>query len=439
MTKAIIKGSPTRGLAAATLGFFFGSAAISLFGPSATRLNEVMHMTPSMMGLLVAIPTLSGSLLRIPFGASVDGTGGRKSFLWLMSLSVIGLLGLSLLLSTRYPHNMDGTYWLILLLGCLSGCGVATFSVGAGQSSYWYPKNRQGFALGIFGGIGTMGAGLLALALPLLLEWAGFVSAYYLLAIYMLTGTVIYFFFGVNSYFFQYKAQGYTKEESKIKAIEHGQELFPTGNTRESLALSAKVPETWFLVLSYFVTFGGFIALTAWLPTFWQKSHGFSDVKAGIFTAVFALSAALLRIPSGKLSDKIGGLKVSYMAFVILLVASLVMAFSSHWAVSAAGTMVMSIAFGMNNAAVMKLVPVFVHQSVGGATGWVGGIGAFGGFAIPPILGNVVQRMGEAGYDRGFLTFTLLSVVLIIVLYVGLSKTKKEPAPKTLKTDFNGL
>lgn len=101
MTKAIIKGSPARGLAAATLGFFFGSAAISLFGPTATRLNEVMHMTPSMMGLLVAIPTLSGSLLRIPFGASVDGTGGRKSFLWLMSLSVIGLLGLSLLLSTR--------------------------------------------------------------------------------------------------------------------------------------------------------------------------------------------------------------------------------------------------------------------------------------------------------------------------------------------------
>lgn len=142
-----IKGSPARGLAAATLGFFFGSAAISLFGPSATKLNEVMELSPSMLGLLVAIPTLSGSLLRIPFGASVDENGGRKSFLWLMVLSVIGLAGLSLLLTTHYPDNMEGTYWLILLFGCLSGCGVATFSVGAGQTSYWYPKNKQGFAL----------------------------------------------------------------------------------------------------------------------------------------------------------------------------------------------------------------------------------------------------------------------------------------------------
>lgn len=87
MNNAKIKGSPSRGLFGATI-VFFGSAAISLFGPSAIKLNDVMHLTPSMMGLLVAIPTLSGSLLRIPFGASVDGSGGRKSFLWLMVLSV---------------------------------------------------------------------------------------------------------------------------------------------------------------------------------------------------------------------------------------------------------------------------------------------------------------------------------------------------------------
>lgn len=68
-----------------------------------------------------------------------------------MILSVIGLAGLSILLGTHYPSNMQGTYWLILVFGCLSGCGVATFSVGAGQSSYWFPKNKQGFALGIFG------------------------------------------------------------------------------------------------------------------------------------------------------------------------------------------------------------------------------------------------------------------------------------------------
>lgn len=426
MKKVSIKGTPARGLTGATLGFFFGSAAISLFGPSAIKLNEVMCLTPTMMGLLVAIPTLSGSLLRIPFGASVDGSGGRRSFLLLMYLSVIGLVGLSILFGTRYPNNMEGTYWLILLLGCLAGCGVATFSVGAGQSSYWYPKNKQGFAFGVFGGLGTMGAGVLALVLPLLLEAVGFVNAYYIWTGYMVVGTIIYFILGVNSYFFQYKAAGFSKSDSIDYAKKHGQELFPSGNVKESLVISARVKETWILVLSYFVTFGGFIALTAWLPTFWQKSHGFSDVKAGIFTAVFAISSSLLRIPSGKLSDKIGGLKVSYIAFFILLISSILMSYAGNWIISSFAVLMIALAFGMNNAAVMKLVPVFVHQSVGGATGWVGGLGAFGGFVIPPVLGDVVQRMGTVGYDRGFLTFAVLSFVIILVLYFGLTRNNKK-------------
>jgi NNP family nitrate/nitrite transporter-like MFS transporter len=248
MNTAKISGSPVRGLTAATIGFFFGSAAISLFGPSATKLNEVMDLSPSMMGLLVAIPTLSGSLLRIPFGASVDENGGRKSFLLLMILSVIGLTGLSILLGTHYPANMQGTYWLILVFGCLSGCGVATFSVGAGQSSYWFPKNKQGFALGIFGGLGTLGAGVFAIVLPLLLHSVGFVSAYYIWTAFMIAGTILYFIISCNAYHFQFRKQGYSEEASKAMAIEAGQELFPAGNMKQSLLLSARIPETWILV-----------------------------------------------------------------------------------------------------------------------------------------------------------------------------------------------
>lgn len=420
MNSIKIKGSPARGLAAATLGFFFGSAAISLFGPSATKLNEVMELSPSMMGLLVAIPTLSGSLLRIPFGASVDVNGGRKSFLWLMVLSVIGLAGLSFLLTTKYPDNMEGTYWLILLFGCLSGCGVATFSVGAGQSSYWYPKNKQGFALGIFGGFGTLGAGVFALLLPLLLQSVGFVSAYYIWTVCMIIGTLLYFFISCNAYLFQYRQKGYSEEESKKMAIEAGQELFPAGNMKQSLLISAKIPETWILVIAYFVTFGGFMALTAWLPTYWQKTHGLSPTEAGLYTAIYACLAALLRIPGGSISDKIGGLKVSIFAIALLGVISVVMAFSSNWILSGICTLVIAIAFGLNNAAIMKLVPVYVSKSVGGASGWVGGLGAFGGFVIPPVLGKIVDVMGTVGYYRGFLTFTALSIIVILILYFGL-------------------
>lgn len=104
--------------------------SISLFGPTAKALTDVMGLTPAEVGLLVAVPSLSGSLLRIPFGASVDVNGGRKSFNFLMLCSAIGLIGLSILFSTRFPENMAGLYPVILLLGCLAGCGIATFSVG---------------------------------------------------------------------------------------------------------------------------------------------------------------------------------------------------------------------------------------------------------------------------------------------------------------------
>lgn len=415
-----LKGSPSRGLLAATLGFFFGSAAISLFGPTATKLDEVMELSPSMLGLLVAIPTLSGSLLRIPFGASVDENGGRKPFIILMALSVIGLVGLSVLLGTHYPHQMEGTYWLILLFGCLSGCGVATFSVGAGQSSYWYPKHKQGYAMGVFGGLGTMGAGVFALLLPIMLSSLGFISAYYIWTICLAIGTLLYVFISCNAPYFQFRQNGCAKEESMQMAVENGQELFPTGSLKQSLLNSAKIPETWMLVISYFLSFGGFIAVTAWLPTYWQKTHEFSVTQAGLLTAIYACSSAGLRILGGNLSDKLGGIKVSLMALAMLGASSLVMSFSENAILSVLCTLLIALAFGFNNAAIMKLVPVYVPKAVGGASGWVGGLGAFGGFVFPIILGKVVDVMGMTGYYRGFLLFTILSVVVVLISYFGL-------------------
>ena len=235
----------------------------------------------------------------------------------------------------------------------------------------------------------------------------------------MILGTILYFFISCNAYLFQYRERGYNEEESNKMAIEAGQELFPAGNMKQSLLISAKIPETWILVIAYFVTFGGFMALTAWLPTYWQKTHGLSPTEAGLYTAVYACLAALLRIPGGSISDKVGGLKVSMFAIALLGVISVVMAFSSNWILSGICTLVIAIAFGLNNAAIMKLVPVYVSKSVGGASGWVGGLGAFGGFVIPPLLGKVVDVMGTVGYYRGFLSFTVLSIIVLLILYFG--------------------
>lgn len=113
-----LKGNSTRGLTGTTLGFFLGFAAVALYGPTAIKFKEAMNLTPALLGLLIAIPSLSGSLLRIPFGAWVDTSGGKKPFFILMLLIAIGLGGVTLLLYTSYPDGMKGMYGLVLL-SCL--------------------------------------------------------------------------------------------------------------------------------------------------------------------------------------------------------------------------------------------------------------------------------------------------------------------------------
>ena len=272
-----LKGTPASALLGATLGFFFGVMAISLFGPTSTTLGAAMGLGATELGLLVSVPSLTGSLLRIPFGAMVDSNGGRRGFLFLLAAAVIGLGALSLLFTlypVETPGSMKGLYPVVLLLGCLAGCGIATFSVGASQSNYWFAKSRQGYASGIYGGLGTTSAGILAFALPLLLHRFGFTAAYYILTGVMLLGLLLYIWLGANPPYFQFLKAGKSADVARDNALACGQELFPKGSAATSLKISARIPQTWMLVLCYFTTFGGFMALTAWFPTFWKKGMG---------------------------------------------------------------------------------------------------------------------------------------------------------------------
>lgn len=421
MNQFKIKGTPKRGLLGTTLGFFFGFAAVSLYGPTAIKFKEAMDLSPALIGLLVAIPALSGSILRIPFGAWVDITGGRKPFLILLGLSVLGLGGVTLILNVAYPAHMHGLYGVILLLGLLSGCGIATFSVGIGQTSYWYPVKKQGRALGTYAGLGNLAPGLFSVILPLYLQRFGFVSAYFAWFLFLLAGTVIYAVIGTNSYYFQFRKSGKSETESAAEARKMGQELFPSSNVRESLIRSAKTKNTWKLVALYFTTFGGFIALTAWFPIHWSQNHGFSPVKAGVFTAVFSLLASGFRVVGGAISDRIGGEKASLLSMVLVLLASVALVFANTTGTSISAVILLACGMGVNNAAVFKLVPQYVPESIGGAAGWIGGIGAFGGFAIPPLMGQIVNIYGKIGYSREFTIFILLAIFNLLIIF-GLLK-----------------
>jgi len=413
-----VKGTPGRGLLGTTLGFFFGFAAVSLYGPTAIKFKEAMDLTPVMLGLLVAIPALSGSLLRIPFGAWVDTTGGKKPFLILLILSVIGLGGITTLLHFSYPEKMHGLYAIILFFGFLSGAGIATFSVGIAQTSYWFPKNKQGVALGAYAGLGNLAPGIFSLIIPFYLQSFGFISAYFAWFLFLLVGTIIYAIISQNAYFFQFIKSGKSDKESRTQATELGQEMFPSGNVKDSLINSAKVKNTWALVALYFTTFGGFIGLTAWFPIYWSQFHDFSVTKAGIFTAIFSMTASGIRVIGGRFADKAGGEKVSLISILLVLVASAILSFTQSVTIGFLSALLLSIGMGVNNAAVFKLVPDYVPKAIGGAAGWIGGLGAFGGFVIPPVMGAIASIYGKNGYALGFIVFLILALLNLGIIAI---------------------
>jgi NNP family nitrate/nitrite transporter-like MFS transporter len=419
-----MKGTPTQGLAGATLGFFIGFAAVSLFGPTAKSLRGILSLSPLEVGLLVAAPSLSGSLLRIPFSAWVDTTGGRKPLLGLLLLSIVGMAGLFLTLHFYYPERMLRSFYpLILFLGVLCGCGIATFSVGISQVAYWYPKARHGTALGTYAGIGNLAPGIFTLILPFALVSMGLAGSYLAWLAFLLVGTGLYAVVGRNAWYFQLVAQGVSAEKAKEISANLGQEIFPAGNLVDSLLISARIWKTWALVAVYFTTFGGFIALTAWLPVYWISFHSTSLVVAGTLAGVYSILTSLVRVGGGYLSDRIGGETTGILSLSVMLAGAILMTLSGNFSLSVTAEVLLAIGMGVTNAAVFKLVAQEVPEAVGGAAGWVGGLGAFGGFAIPPIMGTIVQIRGTTGYATGFVVFICLSVVSL--LFVAVLRRKR--------------
>lgn len=421
-----LKGNPNRGLIGATLGFFIGFAAVSLYGPTSAVFKEAfVNLNPVLLALLIAALNLSGSLLRIPFSAWVDTTGGRKPLIVLLLLSIIGMGGLYVVLAF-FSDNLNQYYYLLFALGLLSGCGIATFSVGVSQASYWFPKSKQGVALGIYGGVGNLAPGIFALLIPnLALPLLGLPGSYLAWLIFLIVGTVIYIKIGQNAWYFQLVDKGINKDEAKeIASKEYGQELFPKGKASETLLISAKSWKTWALVFIYFTTFGGFLALTGWFPNYWMTYFGLNMKVAGLLTALYSILTSLTRIYGGKVADKNGGEITTIVSLVIALIGAICMTFASTMTLAIIGIILLAIGMGVANAAVFKIVPNAVPEAMGGASGWIGGLGALGGFLIPPVMASFLNRSGFAGYSQGFSVFIVLIIVAIgvIALFQALQK-----------------
>jgi len=421
----IIKGNPSKGIIGSTLGFFIGFTAVVALGATIKFFEpglKASGATDAMIGLLVAMPNLSGSLLRIPFAAWSDSIGGRKPMLILLILALIGLFGLVLVGYLIYPAINLGHYALLLLFGFLSGCGIATFSVGISQTSYWFKKIEQGKALGVYAGVGNLAPGIFSLIMAVTLALWGLGGSYLLWFLVLVGGTIVYFFIGLNAWSFQLEKQGIGKEEAKKIAITYGQEMFSSKNLKESLVKSASIWRTWALVGLYFTTFGGFIGLGTWFPRFWPNLYGTGNIMIGevgisialILNATFIIVGSLVRVFSGSIADKITGYRVTLLGIFVLLTGSIVMIVASSFIWLAIGAMIiLAIGMGMVNAGVFKMVPGAVPEAVGGAAGWVGGLGALGGFIIPPLMGFFVDAYSILGYSLGFILFVILSLLCL--------------------------
>ncbi|MBI2854603.1 MAG: MFS transporter [Chloroflexi bacterium] len=429
-----IKGSFRQCLFSSTLGFFIGLAAVALFGPTAQKFKQVMDLSPVQVGFLVSMPALSGSLLRIPFGAWTDGNGGRKPFILLLVLAFFGMAALFIVVSLLYPDSLTSAHYpLLLLTGVLCGCGIATFSVGIGQVSYWCKQGKQGTALGIYGGLANMAPGIFSLVLPYSLVGWGLPGTYLAWLIFLAMGIAAYVITGQNACYFQLRDRKVPHNEALETSRRFGQDIFPSGNTFRGLVAASRIWKTWVLVAIYFATFGGFIALTAWLPTYWMSFFGHSLARAGALTALYSILTSVFRVAGGSMSDRIGGEKTLMFSLAVFLAGSALMTLSHDSSFSVAGLVVMAFGMGIANAAVFKIVPQVAKQSVGGTAGWVGGIGAFGGFALPPLMALAVRLWGLDGYATGFTIFVAISLVSLLLGYL-LMRVQRVPGPATAGT-----
>lgn len=413
-------GSPAVGLWTSTLGLFAGLTTIVLYGVAGAEFKNALGLSGAMLGLLLSSPHLSKALLRIPFGAWVDEVGGKKPFLILLCCSMAGLAGITLLLFLYYPDEFDaGLFPLLLIFGVLGGAGGATFTVGAPKTSYWFSQKKQGYALGVYAGLGNIGPGVINYLIPVLIGAIGLAFAYLSWFVFLLVATLVYACYATDSYYFQMVRKGATADEARRIGSSMGQDVFPSGGASDSLKKSAKNPRTWILVFLYTISFGGgFTALTAWFPSYWILYFDLDIRTAGLLAAIFTVYGSVLRIPGGKLMDKYGGELLAAASFLLMAIGAFVLMLSASVAMSVTGMIIIGTGMGVANAAVFGLVPKYVPDAVGGTSGWVGGIGGAGTLIIIPLMGLFVDIYGHAGYAKGFVVFVALSLVSALVSYL---------------------
>jgi NNP family nitrate/nitrite transporter-like MFS transporter len=368
-------------LAAFTVCFF----AWSMFGPLGPTLQTHLHLSEFQLAFLVAIPVVLGSLMRIPMGILSDRFGGRLVFSALMAYSVIPLVMLALF------HN---SFAVMVVLGFLLGVTGSSFAVGVPFVNRWYSKQRQGFALGVYG-MGMGGTVIAALTAPKLAKHWSLAAPFWVAAGLMAVMTVIFWV---------------AARDAPITKPVGGSLSFTA-----PLAVFKRSARAWALTLFYFLAFGGFVAMFLYLPKLLTSVHHLTKTDAGYRAAGFAFLAVIARPVGGWLSDRIGAVRVLRICFVgtIALAAGLAIAYK-HMVPLTICCLTVAVALGLGTGAVFKLVPQWFPDDVGAVTGVVGAAGGLGGF-FPPLVMALVKSL-TGSYTLGFVLLAAVALACLVVL-----------------------
>ncbi|RKS78908.1 NNP family nitrate/nitrite transporter-like MFS transporter [Actinomadura pelletieri DSM 43383] len=364
-------------LVVATVGFAVNFWAWALLSPLGPRFKDELTLSSFETSLLVAVPVVVGSVGRIPVGALTDRFGGRLMFPLVSLITIFPVLYLGL-----WGHSSLAA---LLVGGFFLGVGGTAFAVGVPFVNAWFPPERRGFAVGVFGA-GMGGTAISALTTVKLIDWRGtavpFVLTAVLLAVYAAVAWTVL-----------REAPGRTPPREPLT---------------KRLAAAARLPVTWQASALYAVAFGGYVAFSVYLPTYLKTEYGLSQADAANRMAGFVLLAVLMRPIGGWLSDRIGPTRVLGAALAVTVAGALVQAFAPP--LMPLGTIAflsMAAALGTGSGATFALVARLAPPNmVGAVTGVVGAAGGLGGFVPPLVMGTIYGVL-----DSYMLGLLLLAIV----------------------------
>lgn len=392
----------SRALWLSTIAFTVCFAVWTIFAIIGVQIKRDLGLTDTQFGLLVGTPILTGSLIRLILGIWADQYGGRLVFAFTMFSAAI-MTGL-LVFAYDYPT------FLLAALGV--GISGGSFSVGVAYVAKWYPKEKQGTALGIFGA-GNVGAAVTKFAAPTIMVAYGWQTVALIWAAALAITAVVFLVF--------------TKDDPDLaRRRASGQKPEPLSAMIEPL----KTIQVWRFSLYYFFVFGGFVALALWLPRYLIGVYGLDITTAGMVGAAYSIPASVFRAYGGHLSDRFGARRIMYWTFAVSVVCTFILCYppTQYVVQGIRGPVTFSLSMGLGGfivtifvlgffmslgkAAVYKHIPVYYPNHVGAVGGVVGLVGGLGGFVMPIAFGALNDLTG-VWQSCFWLLFAVVAVALV--------------------------